>query len=333
MYRHWGVRRRTNIGFYATIRGEMAILFSLLFIAAASAQTADVIVYGGTPGGLAAAASAVREGVSVILVEPGSHIGGMITGGIAVTDTGTPQFVGGLSREFFEAVAEATGPSKPAFLLFHGKQLDWRTPRRWDLEPKIAKRVFEKWVQQGGYKLIVAKRVTKAAKRDGRIIAITLTDGSVISGKVFLDASYEGDLMAKAGVSNTYGRESSAAYNEKLAGIREPHFVKNYTDEEYRTPTIAYMHQGQFGADIPPYGPDGRLLWGIEKEAIEPPGSADKRLQAYCFRLISTQREDLKLPWPKPDHYYLERYALLEIGHSLPFNLIPSSHSMNNHAA
>jgi hypothetical protein len=132
-----------------------------------------------------------------------------------------------------------------------------------------------------------------------------------IAGKVFIDASYEGDLMARAGVAYTWGRESTDRYGERLAGMRAPHFRRRYMPEEYRTPTIEYMHHGQFGADIPARGADGKLLWGVEERPTQPIGSADKRVQAYCFRLIATQRPDLKLPWPKPARYEPQRYELL----------------------
>jgi len=277
--------------------------------------TADIIIYGGTPAGLAAAAAAVREGASVIVVEPTSHIGGMLTGGIAVTDTGTPHLVGGLAGQFFDEVAAETSgtarQSETPHILLRGKLLEWRAPRTWDLEPKSARAVFERWVRQGGYKLFTNKRIVQVLKHDARILSIKLSDGAVLAGSVFIDASYEGDLMARAGVSYTYGRESVDKYGEKHAGVRSPHFLKNYSEETYRTPGLEYMHHGQFGADIPARDEQGRLLWGIEETADAPLGAADKRLQAYCFRLIATQRKDLIVAWPKPDRYYPERYELL----------------------
>ena len=305
--------RKSDCGLRFNFR-TAALAFT--FTAAALGQSAaDVIIYGGTPGGLAAARAVVREGATAIVVEPTSHIGGMVTGGIAITDTATPHYVGGLAGEYFDAIAAENsrlyGKSPEPKLLFRGASIPWRAPRPWDLEPKTARRLFEAWVAEDKYRLIKGQRVASVAKSGARIVSIKLTGGETLSGKVFVDASYEGDLMAKAKVSYTYGRESSAQYGEKLAGVREPHFVKNYTDEEYRTPTIAYQHHGQFGADIPVRGKDGKLLWGIEPAGNLPVGSADKRIQAYCYRLIATQRADLKLPWPKPDHYYPERYELL----------------------
>jgi len=100
-------------------------------------------------------------------------------------------------------------------------------------------------------------------------------------------------------------------YGESLAGMRPPHFRRHYTEKEYATPTLEYMHHGQFGADIPARDKKGRLLWGVEERPNRPVGSADKRVQAYCFRLIATQRPELKLPWPKPKRYEPQRYELL----------------------
>jgi hypothetical protein len=293
-----------------------AAAFVLLLSCAVAEETgSDIVIYGGTPAGLSAAVAATREGASVIVVEPTSHIGGMVTGGIGVTDTGTPHLVGGLARDFFGTVAAENRKAYPVSesprLEFRGRQLPWRQPGPWDLEPKTGRRIFESWIRQSHFRLLTGKRVVAVDKRNLRIFGIKLSDGTQLSGKVFLDASYEGDLMARAGVSHTYGRESMAQYGEELAGVREPHFAKNYSEEVYRTPGIEYMHHGQFGAEIPARVDAGRLLWGVEKGPLEPAGSADRRIQAYCYRLIATQRSDLKAPWPKPDHYYPERYELL----------------------
>ncbi|WP_321472575.1 FAD-dependent oxidoreductase [uncultured Paludibaculum sp.] len=283
--------------------------------AAAAPLSADVIVYGGSPAGLAAAAAVVRDGLSVIVIEPSTHIGGLITGGIACTDTGTPQFVGGLAAEFFDAVAAETHrlypkPTTPK-LLFRGQSLDWRAPRNWDLEPKVARQIFEGWVKKGGYRVIRDQRVASVRLNEKRITAIRLTNGTELVGKVFVDASYEGDLMARAHVPYTWGRESQAEYQEPLAGVRAAHFTRNYSEEYYGKPGIEYTHHGQFGADIPGRDKTGRLLWGISEQSLAEAGSADRRIQAFCFRLIATQRDDLRVAWPKPDRYIPERYELL----------------------
>lgn len=290
------------------------LLLSALPFPSFAEKPVRVVIYGATPAGLAAAVAAVDEGVPVVVVEPTTHIGGMVTGGIAITDTGTPQFVGGLSRRFFEEAAELQArPADEALpqLFYQGRAIPSRMPRRWDIEPRNMRAVFEKWVRDHRLEILTGRTIASVTARDGRIRSFKLDNGAVIQGDVFIDASYEGDLMARSGVSHTWGRESAAQYGESLAGIREPHFRRNYTPEEYATPTIEYMHHGQFGADIPARGPGGKLLWGIEPGPSGPKGEADKLMQAYCFRLIATQRKDLLVPWPKPRNYRPERYELL----------------------
>lgn len=289
--------------FFAAVPGGLA------------AHKADVVIYGATPGGLAAAEAVVREGLSAIVVNPSTHIGGMVTGGIAVTDTGTPHLVGGIARQFFEEVAARESSSAEdrtaPRLLFRGQAIAQRQPNRWNLEPKVGRAIFEEWLRRGRYTVLTAKTVAGVDKQGNSIALIRLSDGSTVTGRVFIDASYEGDLMAKAGVSNTYGRESSAQYGERLAGVQLPHFVRNYPEETYRIPGTEYMHHGQFGADLRAHDGKGQLLWGVEAGPSGPAGSSDKLLQAYCYRLVATQRPDLRVPWPKPSHYDPERYALL----------------------
>ncbi len=282
-------------------------------LAAADPLTTDVVIYGGTPSGLAAARAVVREGARAIVVEPTRFIGGMVTGGIAITDTSTPDLVGGIAAEFFDRVAaqELREVEITPVLHFRGTDMPLPKPERWTLEPKVARSVFEAWIREAGFKVIRGRRIDKVIKQGTAITAIRLEDGSVLSGKVFIDASYEGDLMARTGVSNFYGRESRGQYGEKLAGVREPHFIKNYSEEEYGTPTNVYMHHGQFGADIPARDSGGKLLWGIDPAPLGETGIADRRMQAYCYRLIATQRPELRAAWPKPVHYDPIRYELL----------------------
>lgn len=278
--------------------------------AAAANYSAAVVVYGATPAGLAAARAAARAGQTVVLIEPSRHIGGLVTGGISCTDTGTPQWVGGVSAEFYEAVAAETrrrypNPKTPE-LLFRGQKLPWRPHKMWDFEPQVAFQVYESWVRQSGIRLIRSQRVASARHKDGVISEIRLTNGDVIQGKVFVDASYEGDLMARANVPHTWGRESIVEHNEDLNGVRTPHFRKFYTEEYLGKPGIEYTHHGQFSAEVPARG-----LWGVAAKPEAAPGSADKKIQAYCFRLIATQRPDIRVPWPKPKNYLPQRYELL----------------------
>ncbi len=285
-----------------------------VLLAAPAARKADVVIYGATPAGICAAIAALSEGVSIVVVEPTTRIGGMVAGGIAITDTGTPQLVGGIARKFFETAAELQARrlnEPPPVMSFRGRKIEFRTPKRWDLEPKIMRKVFEDWVKERKVEVLTGRPISRVESREGRIRALHLAGGTVIEGKVFIDASYEGDLMARSGVSHTWGRESKAKYGESLAGIREPHFKANYSAEIYKTPGIEYMHHGQFGAEIPGRDSKGRLLWGVEAGPSGNVGEGDDRMQAYCFRLIATQRKDILVPWPKPRHYAPRRYELL----------------------
>jgi hypothetical protein len=282
---------------------------------AATPSGPDVLIYGGTPAGLAAARAIVRHGGSVAVIEPTTSVGGMITGGIAVTDTGTPDLVGGISREFFEAAYIETQRTvswqEPPQMSFRGVPVPWHQFARWDLEPKTASTVFNSWVHQGGYPLRFDRRVVSVHRAGSRIDAIRLSDGTVHSARIFIDASYEGDLMALAGVSNTYGREAVSEYDESLAGVRFPYFLRDYEPEYYSVPGSDYMHLGQFGAEISARGAEGRLLPGVEPTSSALIGSADRRLQAFCYRLIATQRKDLLVPWPKPANYASDQFEVL----------------------
>jgi hypothetical protein len=294
---------------------RQALAFSVLPLWSKTAAQTDVLIYGATPAGLAAAQAVCRQGLKAVVVEPSRHIGGLVTGGISCTDTGTPHWVGGLSAEFFDSLAAANRQKypnpQPPKMLFRGQALDWRVPRNWDFEPQTAFAAFESWVKKAGHPVIRQRRLAGVRSKGGRIQSIRLSDGSEWGAKVFLDASYEGDLLRQAGVSSSYGRESRSEHNESLAGTRDAHFRANYSEEYLSKPGIEYTHHGQFSAEIPARSASGNLVWGVDKDPLPPVGSADRRIQAYCFRLIVTQRPDLLVPWPKPRRYELSRYELL----------------------
>jgi FAD dependent oxidoreductase len=277
-------------------------------------QSADVVIYGATPAGIAATLAVQYEGAKAIVIETTPSIGGMITGGIACTDTSTPELVGGIARKFFMEVVRRERESTPQItpsMQFRGTTIPWSLPRVWDLEPAVAAQVFEQWMKEGKTEILLQRHVVSVKKIGDRIQSIVLSDGTWVSGKIFIDASYEGDLMALAGVSSTYGRESEAEYGETLAGIRNPHFKRNYTTEEYGTPTREYMHYGQFGAELSARDKNGKLFWGVESGPLGTPGSADKRMQAFCYRLVVTQDPKMRVAWPKPEHYDNSHYELL----------------------
>ncbi len=274
-------------------------LLVLLAIAPACAKAeSDLVVYGGTPAGLSAAIAAAREGALVVVIEPTQWIGGMVTGGLSSTDVGKQEIIGGLAREFFTRAAAA----KPA-------------TRLWYAEPSVNLATFESMLKQAGVKVITAQSL-KSINRDGTCItSLTTTDGTTYHGKIFIDATYEGDLMVAAKVSYIVGRESRDQYGEPLAGYC-PMPIRARTVEvmESDCPSIggkgpSYIH----GTPTSISGIDagGKPIFGVDAAPRLEPGSADKLTQAYNFRICVTRRPEIKVPFPKPAHYDAARYELL----------------------
>jgi acetyl esterase/lipase len=239
----------------------------------------DVVVYGGTAGGVVTAIAAAREGRRVALLEPRDHLGGMVSGGLGWTDYGKKEVIGGYALEFYRRAGRKYG-----------------TDVQWHLEPHVAEEIFHEWVAEAGVDVFFRHRLrerTGVVKDGTRVTAVHLENGAEFRARVFVDASYEGDLMAQAGVTYTFGRESSAQYGESLAGVRD------------RTP----LHQ--FEVPVDPYDADGRLLPEITDWTKEPPGTADRKIQAYNFRVCMTQVPGNRVPFPKPAGYDPARFALL----------------------
>jgi hypothetical protein len=239
----------------------------------------DVVVYGGTAGGVITAVSAARQGLRVALLEPRDHLGGMVSGGLGWTDFGKKEVIGGYSLEYYERAGKKYG-----------------VPIQWTLEPRVAEDIFKEWVKEAGVEVFYRHRLREktGVKKDGsRVTAITLENGATFSGAIFADATYEGDLMAQAGVSYTWGREGEAEFGESLAGVRD------------RTP------KHQFQVQIRPAGADGKFMPEISREKKAAAGSADKKVQAYNFRLCMTKVPENRVLFPKPAGYQASRFALL----------------------
>lgn len=277
----------------------MKILLATLLIAvpAFSAET-DVVIYGGTPAGLAAGIVAAREGASVVVIEPTKWIGGMVTGGLCRSDVGMEQTIGGFSREFFTRAAA----SKP------GSEM-------WYAEPHVNLATFQMMLKEAAVRLITSQSLKSITKEGARITSLTTTDGTTYNGKMFVDASYEGDLMAAAKVSYIVGRESRAQYGEPLAGYY-PMPIRPRTVEvmESDCPGIggkgpAYIHGTP--ASISGLDAEGKPIFGVYPADKLQPGDADHRTQAYNFRICVTRRPDIFVPFPKPANYDPARYELL----------------------
>jgi hypothetical protein len=273
--------------------------------AGAAENEYDIVVYGGTSGGVAAAVQAAREGRSVVLLEPGKHLGGLTAGGLGATDIGNKGAIGGLSREFYRRIRKhyaddsAWTREKRADFKSHGHEPNEDTA--WTFEPHVAEKVFNDLVREHkipvkfGERLDLKKGVTK----DGpRIVALTTESGATYRGKVFIDATYEGDLMAKAGVSYHVGREANKVYGETLNGVQ----VKNAVHHQFVKTVDPFVKPGDSLSG---------LLPGVHAGPPGTDGDGDSRVQAYNYRLCATDVPANRLPWPKPDGYDEKDYELL----------------------
>jgi hypothetical protein len=260
----------------------LACLAAALPIAAQ--QSYDLVVYGGTAGGVMTAISGARHGLKTVLLEPGRHIGGMATGGLSRTDVGRREVIGGLALEFYYQVGERYEMRR------------YNNPVAWFYEPKVGEAVMLDMLKARGVTLLLNHRLraTNGVVKDGaRIVEIATEKGARFRGAIFADCSYEGDLMAQARVAYTWGRESTAQYGESLAGVRD------------RTP------KHQFLAKIPARGASGKLLPEISDAPRAAAGTADRKVQAYNFRIIATDDPANRVAWPKPPNYNPGRYELL----------------------
>lgn len=263
-------------------------LLSILFLPsaapAAQPRPLDLLVYGGTASGVVTAYTAARQGLNVVLVEPGTHLGGMVTGGLSATDVAYFPIIGGYARQFYKEAAEHYGVHTLS------KHDDWLS------EPHVGEQIFQRWLKDSGVPVRFHSRLREhggVQKQGARVVSVTLEDGTVMRSRLFADCSYEGDLMAEAGVSYTVGREGIDTYHEDLAGVR--------TD----TP------KHQFLWNITARDAQGRLSPEVNPEPMAAHGSADKKVQAYNLRMILTDDPANRLPWSKPAGYDPARFDLL----------------------
>lgn len=274
-------------------------------------RTADIIVYGGTAAAVIAAVKAKQLGKSVMIVCPERHLGGMTSSGLGFTDTGNKSVIGGLAREFYHRVwlhyddpqswqwqkKEAygnKGQGTPA--------IDGTNRTMWIFEPHAAERIFEELVKEHQVAVFRDEWLDRSSgirMQQNRILSFRTLKGNRYTGKVFIDATYEGDLMAAAGVSFTTGRESSAVYGEKWAGVL----------------TGVFHHGHHFKSRIDPYKipgtPSSGLLAGISGEAPGAYGSGDKKVQAYCYRMCFSSHPENKVAFRQPAGYDPREYELL----------------------
>ena len=302
----------------------LVMILFLLFnieIFCQSIQSYDIVVYGGTSSGITAAIQSSRLGKKVLLIEPGHRIGGLTTGGLGQTDIGNKQAIGGISREFYQNIK-----------IHYQKQENWKWQKResyrdggqttsdsnedamWTFEPSAALKVFEDMIsKEKNITLVYSQRLNRKSgvkKSEGKISSIQMESGQIYQSKIFIDATYEGDLMATAGVSYTVGRESNSQYGESLNGVQ----ANNVSLALKKTISMNAAHHN-FIEGVDPYikkgDPKSGLLPFINpgKPGVE--GAADHRIQAYCYRMTLTNHPDNRIPFSKPSGYQEIEYELL----------------------
>jgi len=293
---------------------RIIVLLLALLPAALLAQEHDVVVYGGTSGGVTAAVQAKAMGKSVVLVGPDKHLGGLTSGGLGWTDTGNKAVIGGLARDFYHRIWKhydsdaAWRWQKKADYGNKGQgtpAIDGAQRTMWIFEPSAAEKVFEDMVREHGITVVRDEWLDRAKgvkKSGGRITSITMLSGKTYAGKMFIDATYEGDLMAAAGVEYHVGREANRVYGEEHNGVQ----------------VGVLHHRHHFGVlkeKVSPYVVPGDPKSGVlARVSAEPPGvfgEGDKRVQAYCYRMCLTDDPKNRIPFAKPAGYDPKQYELL----------------------
>ena len=296
----------------------------------------DVVVYGGSSAAVTAAIAAKRDGASVIMIADGNHIGGLTSSGLGATDMANRNVVGGIAYEFYNRVYEYykddshwTSQTRDEYFtdfsaIYGGK--DDKLEMQWVFEPKVAEQIFIDMLIDDQVPVIFNERLDLehgVVKENGFITKIITESGKEFRAKTFIDATYEGDLMAKAGVTYTIGRESNDLYHETMNGI-----LPNTGERDIVSP---YVVEGD---------PDSGLLPFIEDKALGTKGESDSRVQAYCFRFTLTSDPNNMIPITKPENYHPEWYETRgrkfltnpKLDNELTFNLMPNLKTDINHA-
>eukprot|EP01121_Diplochlamys_sp_Union-15-3_P008149 TRINITY_DN2143_c0_g1_i1.p1 TRINITY_DN2143_c0_g1~~TRINITY_DN2143_c0_g1_i1.p1 ORF type:complete len:528 (+),score=88.15 TRINITY_DN2143_c0_g1_i1:93-1676(+) len=284
-------------------------------VVASTQQQYDVVVYGATASGVTAAIAVANEKKSVVIIEPGVNVGGMVSGGLGMTDKGDPSVIGGNALEFFKRVGAHYNSKDP----------------KWTFEPHVAEDIFVNWLQDMKVTVVYQQRITQISKVGTTIQSITTNTGAQYSAKIFIDATYEGDLMALGKISYAWGREGVEQYNETYAGVlKEP-----------------WPHGGhQFRVPVNPYDDNGKLLPMVHAKGPGVIGSANKQVQSYNYRMCLTQNATNKIPLPEPENYNPANWELfrryfsalgnqsLSLSHFMTISMMPNGKTdINNNGA
>ena len=257
--------------------------FSISLVYGQQKVEVDLCIYGASSAGVVAAYTAANAGKTVLLVDPNNHIGGLSSGGLGQTDIGNKFVVTGLALDFYRKI---------------GKH--YHTFEQWIFEPKVAEQIFKNYLAKTKVQLWMEQPLTKVNKQGNAITSIEVNGkegAKQVLAKVFMDCTYEGDLMAASQVSYHVGREDNSVYQETINGVQllNGHQMPNAVDP--------YKIKGD---------PSSGLLWGITNEKLLPQGTGDKKVQAYNYRITLTNVPENRIPISKPDNYDPQRYELLK---------------------
>ncbi len=298
-----------------------------------NAKKYDVVIYGGTSAGISAAIQVSRMGKSVVVIEPTNRLGGLTTGGLGQTDIGNKQAIGGIAREFYQNIR-----------IYYNNPENWKWQKKedykdggqtrteknedamWTFEPSAALSVFHAMIKDEKIDIIYNERLNRAsgvAKKYNLIKSIKMESGKEFSGKMFIDATYEGDLMASAGISYTIGRESNSKYNETLNGVQTNSETISLNGEIVKTRSNNHNFQKRIDPYVIKGNPESGLLPHINAAGPGKEGDGDKKIQAYCFRMCLTDHPENRIPFKKPDNYNEKHYELLLRYYDAGFGGIP----------
>lgn len=290
---------------------SLTICLTFLTISPLMAEEFDVVIYGGTSAAVTAAVQTKKMGKSVVIVCPDKHLGGLSSGGLGWTDTGNKAVIGGLSREFYHRVwkkYQEPNAWKQQTREQYGNKgqgtaaIDGAQRTMWIFEPHVAEDVFDDFVKD--YDIPVHRdewldRESGVKMQSGQIHSIKMLSGKTFTGKIFIDATYEGDLIASAKVDFHVGRESTETYGEKWNGVQVGVLHHSHW---FKEPVDPYVIKGD---------PSSGLLPRISGEDPGQKGEEDHRVQAYCFRMCLTNDDSNRIPFPKPEGYDPFQYELM----------------------